>query len=152
MFDLLSTFLIVDARMIMMKKKMKSKTANCLCGGVKIRIQGKLRYVINCHCSQCLKTHGNYAAYTQCLDDKIDFINKTTLKWYQSSKIAKRGFCSICGASIFYKLLKSKNISIAAGMFSNPTKLKTYSNIYTKGKLDYYKLDSKIPKFNRNSK
>ena len=136
----------------MMKKKITSKIANCLCGGVKIRIKGKLRHVINCHCSQCLKTHGNYAAYTECPDDKINFINKTTLKWYYSSKIAKRGFCSICGASIFYKLLKSENISIAAGMFSNPTKLKTHSNIYTKGKLDYYKLDSRIPKFNRNSR
>ena len=136
----------------MMKKKIASKIANCLCGGVKIKIKGKLRHVINCHCSQCLKTHGNYAAYTACPENRIDFINKKTLKWYPSSKIAKRGFCSICGASIFYKLLKSKNISIAAGMLNNPTKLKTHSNIYTKGKLDYYKLDSKIPKFNRNSR
>ena len=135
-----------------MKKKITLKIANCLCGGVKIKIKGKLRHVINCHCSQCLKTHGNFAAYTSCPEDRIDFINKKTLKWYRSSKIAKRGFCSNCGASIFYKLLKSENISIAAGMFSNPTKLKTHSNIYTKGKLDYYKLDSKIPKFDRNSK
>ena len=134
-----------------MKKYLTSKIANCLCGGVKIKIKGKLRHVINCHCSQCLKTHGNFAAYTSCLEDRIDFINKKTLKWYRSSKIAKRGFCSNCGASIFYKLLKSENISIAAGMFHNPTKLKTHSNIYTKGRLDYYKLDSKIPKFNRNS-
>ena len=37
-------------------------------------------------------------------------------------------------------------------MLSNPTKLKPHSNIYTKGKLDYYKLDSRIPKFNRNSR
>ena len=119
---------------------------------MKIKIKEKLRHVINCHCSQCLKTHGNFAAYTSCSEDRIDFINKKTLKWYRSSKIAKRGFCSNCGASIFYKLLKSENISIAAGMFHNPTKLKTHSNIYTKGRLDYYKLDSKIPKFNRNSR
>jgi len=135
-----------------MKKKIASKIANCLCDGVKIKIKGRLRHVINCHCSQCLKTHGNYAAYTACLESKIDFINKKTLKWYRSSKIAKRGFCSICGASIFYKLLKSKNISIAAGMLHNPTKLKTHSNIYTKGKLDYYKLNSRIPRFNKNSR
>ena len=99
-----------------------------------------------------MKTHGNYAAYTACLEEDITFINKKTLKWYKSSNIAKRGFCSVCGASIFYKLLKSKNISIAAGMFHNPTKLKTHSNIFTKGKLDYYKLDSRIPKFNMKSK
>ena len=135
-----------------MTKNITSKIANCLCGGVKIKIKEKLRHVINCHCSQCLKTHGNFAAYTACLEENITFVNKKTLKWFKSSNIAKRGFCSTCGASIFYKLLKSKNISIAAGMFYNPTNLKTLSNIYTKGKLDYYKLDSRLPKFNRNSK
>ena len=98
-----------------------------------------------------MKTHGNYAAYTSCSEDNITFINKKTLKWFESSKIAKRGFCSTGGASMFYKFLQSKNMSIAAGMFSNPTKLKTQSNIFTKNKLDYYKLDLKIPKFNRNS-
>ena len=53
---------------------------------------------------------------------------------------------------MFFKKLKSENISIAAGMFDNPTKLKTYSNIFTKGKLDYYKLNSKLPKFHKYSK
>ena len=135
-----------------MKKKVSSKIASCLCEGVKIKVKGKLRHIINCHCSQCMKTHGNYAAYTACPEDKIIFIKKRTLKWYKSSNIAKRGFCSTCGASMFYKLLKSNNISIAAGLFHNPTKLKTHSNIFTKDKLDYYKLDRSLPKFNRYNK
>ena len=142
---------MVDGKISMMQKKINSKIAKCLCGGIKIKVRGKLRHIINCHCSQCMKTHGNYAAYTACPEDQIIFINKRTLKWYKSSAIAKRGFCSRCGASIFYKLNKSKNISIAAGMFNNPTKLKTIANIFVKGKLDYYRLDSKLPKFNQNS-
>ena len=135
-----------------MKKNLSLKTASCLCGNIKIRVKGKLRNVINCHCSQCMKTHGNYAAYTSCSEVQITFIKKRTLKWYQSSKIAKRGFCLTCGASMFYKLLNSENISIAAGMFNNPTNLKTHSNIFIKRKLDYYKLDSKIPKFYKEGK
>ena len=135
-----------------MKKKLPSKIVSCLCGGVKIKVKGKLRHVVNCHCSQCMKTHGNYSAYTACPESNISFIKKRTLKWYKSSKIVRRGFCSTCGASIVYKLLKSKNISIAAGMFYNPTKLKTHFNIFTKGKLDYYKLDKRIPKFYKYSK
>ena len=134
-----------------MKKIKKNKIAKCLCGGVKVKLLGKLRNIHNCHCSQCMKTHGNYASYTSALEDEIKFINKKTLKWYKSSKIAKRGFCSKCGASIFYKRLKSKGISISAGMIENPTRLKTKINIFTKGKMDYYKLDKKIPKFNRYS-
>ena len=46
----------------------------------------------------------------------------------------------------------SKKISISAGMFQNPTNLKTKSNIYIKGKLDYYKLDSNIPKYSKSIK
>tara|TARA_Y100000590_G_scaffold413241_1_gene508894 strand:- start:247 stop:633 length:387 start_codon:yes stop_codon:yes gene_type:complete len=126
--------------------------AKCLCGGVKIKVQGTLRHINNCHCSQCMKTHGNFAAYTACPEENIKFINKNTLKWFKSSVVAKRGFCSNCGASIFYKRYKSKNISISAGMFQNPTKLKAQANIFVKGKMDFYKLDSKLAKFYRYSK
>ncbi len=128
------------------------KIAKCLCSGIKIKIKSKLRHVINCHCDQCMKTHGNYAAYTNCPEKNIEFINKKTLKWYRSSKFAKRGFCFVCGASFFYKKLDSKNISISAGMFNNPTKLKTFSNIFIKGKLDFYKLDKRLISFNKYSK
>ena len=135
-----------------MKKKNSSKIASCLCEGIKIKVIGKLRHVSNCHCSQCMKTHGNFAAYTASLEENITFVNKKTLKWFKSSNIAKRGFCSTCGASMFYKKIKSDKISIAAGVFEYPTKLKTVSNIFTKGKLDYYTLNPKLRKFNKYSK
>jgi len=126
-----------------------NKLVQCLCGGIKLKTKGKLRPVINCHCLQCMKTHGNYASYTNILESEVQFLSTKTLKWFFSSKKAKRGFCSVCGASIFFKHLGSKKISISAGMFKNPTNLKTQSNIYIKGKLDYYKLDSKIPKYSK---
>ena len=132
-----------------MKKKISFKNASCLCGGIKIKIYGKLRYVNNCHCNQCMKTHGNFAAYTACLEDDFKFINNKTLKWFKSSNIAKRGFCSTCGASVFYKRNNSDMISIAAGIIENPTMLKSRNNIFTKGKMDYYKLDPKLSKFSK---
>jgi len=128
------------------------KLVSCLCGSIKLKMKGKLRHVINCHCSQCMKTHGNYASYTAILEKDIEFISKKNLKWFHSSNNAKRGFCIKCGASIFYKRLNSDSISISAGMFKNPTQLKTQINIFTKGKLDYYKLDTRIPKFEKHIK
>ena len=98
-----------------------------------------------------MKTHGNYSAYTSINEDNITFISLKTLKWYKSSKKAKRGFCNTCGASVFFKRLENENISIAAGMFQNPTKLKTKKNIFVYGKLDYYKLDKNIKKYNKYS-
>jgi hypothetical protein len=99
-----------------------------------------------------MKTHGHYAAYTNIEERNVKFLKKRTLKWFRSSKRAKRGFCNRCGASLFFKVIGAKNISIAAGMFNRPVKLKTTMNIFVKGKLGYYKLDNRIPKFNRYPK
>jgi len=130
----------------------KNKIISCLCGGIKLKINGLLRHVSNCHCIQCMKTHGNYSAYTNAKEKDVIFLKRRTLKWFRSSKKAKRGFCKKCGASIFFKFFGNDTISISAGMFNNPTKLKTKMNIFIKGKLDYYKLDKKLPKFNRYSR
>ena len=125
----------------------KKKIARCLCVGVTMQINGKLRHVINCHCKQCMKTHGNYATYTSCKQESIKFLSKRTLGWFSSSKIAKRGFCKKCGASIFFKRNNSKYISVSAGMFNNPTGLKAKMDIFIKGKLDYYALTNKLKKY-----
>ena len=99
-----------------------------------------------------MKTHGHHAAYTNVEERNVKFLGKRTLKWFKSSKRAKRGFCNKCGASLFFKIIGAKTISIAAGMFDRPIKLKTTMNIFVKGKSDYYKLDSRMPKFNRYPK
>ena len=132
--------------------KSLSLKASCLCGGIKFKTEGNHRDVQNCHCSQCMKTHGHYAAYTKIEEQNIKFIKKTTLKWFKSSKRAKRGFCNKCGASVFFKVFNTKEICIAAGMFNKPIKLKTSINIFTEDKLDYYKIEQDIPKFKRYPK
>ena len=132
-----------------MKDKIRTLSASCLCNGVSMKITGEFRPVINCHCIQCTKTHGNFAAYTSVLESNIEYKSKKTLKWYKSSKIAKRGFCKTCGASIFFKRYGSKGVSISAGLFRNPSKLKTKSHIYIKNKRDYYEVKDDLPKFNK---
>ena len=128
-----------------------SLSASCLCGSIKIKTKGYHRNVSNCHCIQCRKTHGIYGAYSNVKDKDIKFINKKNLRWFKSSKSAKRGFCKKCGASIFFKIKNSDNISIAAGMFDKPTKLKTTRNIFVGTKSDFYKITDKLPKFNKYS-
>ena len=132
-----------------MIKKNRSLSASCLCKGINMKINAEFRPVVNCHCIQCTKTHGNYAAYTSVLEENISYKSKSTLKWFVSSAKAKRGFCKKCGASVFFKRLGSRAISISAGLFKNPTKLETSSHIYTHNKRDYYKISDSLPKFKK---
>ena len=129
-----------------------SLSASCLCKGVKFKTNGEHRNISNCHCIQCRKTHGIYGAYSNVKDKDIKFLNKKTLRWFKSSNKAKRGFCNKCGASIFFKVNNTANISIAAGMFDKPTKLKTFRNIFVGTKSDFYKITDKLPKFNKYPK
>ena len=132
-----------------MIKNIRSLTASCLCKGIHFTIKGEFRPVINCHCIQCTKTHGNFASYTSVLEENIIYKSKKTLKWFVSSAKAKRGFCKKCGASIFFKRFGSRAVSISAGLFKNPTKLKTVSHIYIHNKRDYYKISDSLPKYQK---
>ena len=55
---------------------MKKLTLNvsCLCGGIKLITNGNHRDVQNCHCIQCMKTHGHHAAYTNVEEQNIKSI------------------------------------------------------------------------------
>src|ERR1700737_4793066 len=91
------------------------QTGGCLCGGVRYVVNGPLRGVIACHCSQCRRTSGHYAAMTNVLSEHLELTKSQTLTWYQSSATAERGFCKICGGNLFWRGFNSDTISITGG-------------------------------------
>jgi hypothetical protein len=115
-------------------------TGGCLCGAVRYEVHGPLRPVVNCHCGQCRKVHGNVAAYTAAARADLVLTEARGLKWYQSSDSARRGFCGGCGASLFWEPAGQDRISIAAGGLDAPSRLATVSNIFTAHKGDYYEI------------
>jgi len=123
-------------------------TASCLCGGVAFEVHGPLRQVVHCYCSQCRKTHGLMGPYTQASLDDVVFTSEATLKWYQSSDQAKRGFCKDCGASIFWQPVNGDRVSISAGMINAPTGLEVIGHIYVEQMADFATLpDDGLPRF-----
>ncbi len=129
-------------------KHSSSYSGSCLCGSIRYSINGKLRDVINCHCSFCRKFHGHYGAYTA-TDKKRILIsdNDNTLMWYQSSgNPAKRGFCMKCGSSLFWDLEGDTLMRISAGTLDQPTCLITTTDIHVLDKSDYYELSNKTKK------
>ncbi len=115
-------------------------TGGCLCGAVRYEVHGPLREVVNCHCGQCRRTHGNVAAYTTAARADLVLTEDRGLKWYASSKQARRGFCVECGASLFWEPLGEERIAIAAGGIDAPSGLETIQHIFTAHKGDYYEI------------
>ena len=96
-------------------------TGRCECGSIRFEAD-EIRPTVNyCHCSQCRRTSGHHWAATRADHDKFRLTASETLKWYESSDIAKRGFCSNCGSSLFFQPNGVDHIGIAAGCIDEPT-------------------------------
>jgi hypothetical protein len=115
-------------------------SGNCLCGSVRYEVDQFARGVVGCHCEQCRKTSGHYVAATKATHDNLRMISDKTLKWYRSSDIAERGFCSECGSNLFWQPGERATTSIFAGTIDGETGLKMTSQIHCESKGDYYDL------------
>lgn len=120
-------------------------TGSCLCGSVAYRVDGELSPVDYCHCSQCRKTSGHYVAACSCNPEQLTFTDDASLRWYASSASADRGFCNVCGSSLFWRPKHGKHISIMAGTLDVPTGLKSVEHIFVADASDYYTIDDGLP-------
>jgi hypothetical protein len=116
------------------------KTGSCLCGGVSFEVDGPLRPILMCHCTQCRKQTGLYGAFTACDDNHLRFTSDKTLSWYRASDTASRGFCKNCGSLLFWKGDGTRHTSFTAGSLDGETGLKIDGHIYCASKGDYYEI------------
>lgn len=113
---------------------------SCLCGGVAFEINGPLRPVVACHCTQCRKQTGHFGAFTACANADLTFTRQDSLAWYRASDVAARGFCKTCGSVLFWKGDGRDYTSIAAGSLDGPTGLALEGHIFCADKGDYYEI------------
>ena len=128
-----------------MTTNVTAHTGGCLCGAVRYQVRGALRGVIACHCSQCRRTSGHYAAMTSAPSNSITMTSSDRLVWFKSSATAERGFCSSCGGNLFWRQFGRDTLSITAGTLDAPTGLKMQEHIFVADKSDYYQIDDDLP-------
>lgn len=117
----------------------------CECGAVAFEVEHVRETVTVCHCSQCRRTSGHLWASTHAPFDSVTFMRDEGLQWYRSSESAKRGFCSRCGSSLFYRMNDEDGIGIAAGCLNDTSGLRIGKHIFTDDKGDYYQLPDDAP-------
>ena len=120
-------------------------TGGCLCGGVRYEVKGRLGPALACHCSQCARTSGNFAAMAACSSAELAIAPSETLAWHRSSPDVERGFCARCGGNLFWRAAPGDETYVTAGTLDPPTGLKLSAHIFVSSKSDYYELDDGLP-------
>lgn len=118
---------------------------SCLCGGVRFEVRGDLPPPNACHCSKCRKHTGHYEAGTDVPRSAVTVTGEEKLTWFQSSEKVRRGFCSICGSSLFFDPPALDWIGIMMGAFDTPTNTKLAYHIFVADKGDYYDITDGLP-------
>ncbi|MBM3556809.1 MAG: GFA family protein [Alphaproteobacteria bacterium] len=119
-------------------------TGGCLCGAVRYELARRPKGVVNCHCGMCRRWHGSHGAYVAVRREAFRITKDEGLTWYASSPDARRGFCKICGSSLFWDKPDNPAADIAAGTLDQPTGLTTLMHIFVDDKADYTNLTDGI--------
>ncbi len=117
----------------------------CLCGAVSFEVEGELHAPDACHCSQCRKTSGHFFVSTDLPRAAVTIHGEDKVTWFQSSERVRRGFCSVCGSSLFWDPVFRDVIAIAMGAFESPTGTHIAVHVHVADKGDYYDIADALP-------
>lgn len=118
---------------------------SCLCGAVSFVVNGELGESDACHCSQCRKQSGHYFASVNVMRSALTVQGADKVVWYRSSEKVRRGFCGICGSSLFWDPIFKEWIAVGLGAFDTPTGVKLAMHIHVASKGDYYDISDGVP-------
>lgn len=119
----------------------------CFCGAVRFEVHGPLSDVTICHCRECQRFHGYLGAYTFTERGNLKMVADASLKWHPSlsDDSVQKGFCSVCGSSLFSDRPQEIVIAIAAGVLDPPTGLSIRGHVWMAQAGDYYTIDDGKP-------
>lgn len=142
------------------KNKGKDKpaaTGSCLCGAVTYTVHAPLERVSPCHCTQCRKQSGHFAAYVQIANrDKVEIEGRENVTWYNASEDASRGFCKTCGSQLFWvpntATTGRRSWDVTGGTLDTPSGIKCDKHIFVADKGDYYDIADGLPQHDQYPK
>ena len=123
---------------------MSSKSGQCNCGAVRFDADDVELEFGACHCRMCQRWSGGIFLATSV--GSVRFTGEENLKRYKTSEWAERGFCEICGASLFYHLLKLDKYEMCIGTFDDVDDFALTSEIFIDRKPDGYAIAGDHPR------
>jgi hypothetical protein len=92
----------------------------CQCGAVRYAARVESRDAYYCHCRMCQRAFGHLSGVFSEVDGGSVGWERGEPAYYQSSKIARRGFCRECGTPLTFEYLDSEELHLAVGSLDEP--------------------------------
>ena len=132
-----------------MKTASATASGSCLCGAIAFTGRLPSRWVAHCHCSRCRHAHGAAFVTWVGLDaDGVDVRDADArLSWYRAEGGGERGFCSVCGSTLFFR---SPNwpgeLHLVLANIDGPVDRVPQAHVYWDTHVDWVQIDDELPK------
>ena len=103
----------------------------CMCGKVRLEVSGPLREVIAFRCRECQRASSNHVTATAAQPGSLKIVEDVGLTWYCHDGALNRGFCRMCGSTLFFDHGPDHPPGIAAGAFDEDPGVRVSVHIYT---------------------
>ena len=122
----------------------------CLCGEVKIQINGAISDIIHCHCSLCRKNSGTAFATNGFIDSATLAITsgRESLSTFSFKPGRGRHFCSKCGSPVYSSNEQDPTrYRIRLGIIDTDIDERPISHNFVSSKANWENLDAKLPRY-----
>jgi hypothetical protein len=128
----------------------QTHAGSCFCSKVRYAVTGPLGTVMNCHCTDCRKSHA--AAFATLVEIPWSAFRFThgedQLTTYTAQSGTKRSFCRTCGAIVtVWSEADKELLEISAATLDTPSDLKVDHHIYVRSKAPWYTIQDERPQF-----
>lgn len=122
----------------MNESSIRQTAGGCLCGLVRYTIEARPGHLDYCHCAMCRKFGGPMGLEID--PAGIEWSGEENIQTYASSDWAVRGFCKVCGSSLFWRMTSKGQgpgfMSLNAGTLDDMNGLPLKTEIYIEYKPD----------------
>jgi hypothetical protein len=125
-------------------------TGACLCGKVQYEIEGRPRFMYQCHCGKCRAATGASFATNVIVDTDRFHITagRESLGAYESSPRKLRYFCSACGSPVYSHGESTKHlVSVRAGTLKQDPGLRVAYHAFVASKAPWVEIEGGKPQF-----
>lgn len=125
-------------------------TGSCLCGAIRVQIDGPIDSIVHCHCSRCRKTSGTAFAtngFVQRSAFQV-FHDDGALRAYSDRPETQRFFCSCCGSPVYSaNVADPSRIRLRLGLLDSAIAERPMSHNFVTFRANWEDLDAELPRY-----
>ncbi|HEV2093358.1 MAG TPA: GFA family protein [Rubrobacter sp.] len=118
----------------------------CQCGAVRYEARAESGDAYYCHCRMCQKAFGHLSSVFCGVDRRGVEWERGEPAYFQSSKVARRGFCRGCGTPLTFEYLDSDELHLAVGSLDEPGRLNPVAHYGSESIIEPFFTEDGLPR------